>query len=381
MPEAHHSMLLSDARQTSPLPANAALPHRSACPPDLDLRQVPRASEGRGHQLESSSNLGSGWHPWRRTGALGRVPCPRLKAPAAVGGTSSMKDLVRCRTAHRRVRSDLVAPVLEPRQGGAEGTVLERDELVRKSLIVEDADEALLHGDAAMPANCAEPGANVVVVAPFEVVLAELAALIADGVLRRASSPPGRLVKYKADLGTRGSPLESSKAERASRPVVNNDCNPPAEGPGLGEGKGQPTGPESCAGRDSGGVEAPNVVWVVRDHGARLGRRWRLVGILGGCPWGWRLGCGLAVQHAPDGARCDMKAGASQESGDASPAHQGKECLELDDHGCDEVGELVDRDGCRFSRSSTGCFSRMFVMGRALFPGMEGTLIGADAVV
>jgi hypothetical protein len=36
---------------------------------------------------------------------------------------------------------------------------------------------------------------------------------------------------------------------------------------------------------------------------------------------------------------------------------------------------------CRFSRSSTGCFSRMFVMGRALFPGMEGTLIGADAVV
>jgi len=41
----------------------------------------------------------------------------------------------------------------------------------------------------------------------------------------------------------------------------------------------------------------------------------------------------------------------------------------------------VDELGCRFSRSSTGCFSRMFVMGRALFPGMEGTLIGADAVV
>jgi hypothetical protein len=63
MPEARHSMLLSDARQTSPLPANAPLPHRSVCPPDLDLRQVPRASEGRGHQLESSSNLGSSWHP------------------------------------------------------------------------------------------------------------------------------------------------------------------------------------------------------------------------------------------------------------------------------------------------------------------------------
>jgi hypothetical protein len=60
MSEAGHLMLLSDARQTLPLPANAPLPHRSVFPPDLDLRQVPRASEGRGPQIESSSNLGSG---------------------------------------------------------------------------------------------------------------------------------------------------------------------------------------------------------------------------------------------------------------------------------------------------------------------------------
>jgi len=69
-----------------------------------------------------------------------------------------MKYLVRRRTVHRRVRSDLVVPVLEPRQGGAEGAVVERDELVRKPLILEGADEPLLHGDAAVPPNCAEPG-------------------------------------------------------------------------------------------------------------------------------------------------------------------------------------------------------------------------------
>jgi hypothetical protein len=40
-----------------------------------------------------------------------------------------------------------------------------------------------------------------------------------------------------------------------------------------------------------------------------------------------------------------MKAGACEESGDAPPAHHGEERLELDDHGFDEVGELVDRDG------------------------------------
>jgi hypothetical protein len=35
---------------------------------------------------------------------------------------------------------------------------------------------------------------------------------------------------------------------------------------------------------------------------------------------------------------------------------------------------------CRFSRSSTGCFSRMFVMGRTQFSGLGDTLIGEGAV-
>jgi hypothetical protein len=91
---------------------------------------------------------------------------------------------------------------------------------------------------AAMPANCAEAGSNVVVVAPFEVVLAELAALVADGVTRRASSPPGRLVKYNADLGARGSRLETSKAERAARPVVNYDCTHQQKGQDWAKEKG-----------------------------------------------------------------------------------------------------------------------------------------------
>jgi hypothetical protein len=47
--------------------------------------------------------------------------------------------------------------------------VLEGHHFVCKTFFFEGADESLLDGDAAMPANCAEPGANVVVVAPFEV--------------------------------------------------------------------------------------------------------------------------------------------------------------------------------------------------------------------
>ena len=36
---------------------------------------------------------------------------------------------------------------------------------------------------------------------------------------------------------------------------------------------------------------------------------------------------------------------------------------------------------CRFSRSSTGGFSRIFVMGRTRFPGLGGALIGEGAMV
>src|ERR1017187_8146579 len=117
MPEARPHDDFSDARQTSPLPANAPLPHRSVCPPDFDLRQVPRASAARGQQIESSSNLGSSWPSWRRTGAVGRISGSRLEAPATVGGTASMKDFVWPRVDDRGMRPDLVIPVLEPRQG------------------------------------------------------------------------------------------------------------------------------------------------------------------------------------------------------------------------------------------------------------------------
>jgi hypothetical protein len=110
----------------------------------------------------------------------------------------------------------------------------------------------------------------------------------------------------------------------------------------LDEGEGEPTRPEARAGRDSCGVNSPDVIWVVGYHRTRLGRCQRLVGILGRCHW--RRRCGCAVQYAFDGRRRDVKARAGKEVGDEPPAHHGKEPLALGDHRGDEVGELVDRD-------------------------------------
>jgi hypothetical protein len=117
-PEALLSTILWVVRQTSPWAATLWLSHESVASLDLDLRQVPGASEWRGHEVESRSDLGSSRHPWRRTGALRRVPGSRLEAPPAVGRSSSMKDLIRRRAAYRRVRPDLVVPVFESYQGG-----------------------------------------------------------------------------------------------------------------------------------------------------------------------------------------------------------------------------------------------------------------------
>jgi hypothetical protein len=58
--------------------------------------------------------------------------------------------------------------------------VTKRDELVHKPIFLEGADEPLLDRDAAVPANCTEPGTDLVVVAPCEVLLPELAALVGN---------------------------------------------------------------------------------------------------------------------------------------------------------------------------------------------------------
>jgi hypothetical protein len=89
-----------DVGQTSLSAAAVSLSYRSVGSSDLYLRQVPSASEWRGHEVESRSDLGSSRHPWCRTSALGRVPVSRLEAPAAVGRSSSMEDLIRRRAAY-----------------------------------------------------------------------------------------------------------------------------------------------------------------------------------------------------------------------------------------------------------------------------------------
>ena len=42
--------------------------------------------------------------------------------------------------------------------------------------------------------------------------------------------------------------------------------------------------------------------------------------------------------------------------------------------------DMLKERGCRFSRSSTACLSRMFVMGKTRFPGLGNTLIGDETV-
>ena len=73
------------------------------------------------------------------------------------------------------------------------------------------------------------------------------------------------------------------------------------------------------------------------------------------------LGCGLAVQHAPDGRGRDVKACAGEEGGDAPPARRGKQPLELRHHRGDKVSywrATAEKDVAKFGGPLHGGLAR-----------------------
>src|SRR5207245_9574842 len=108
----------------------------------------------------------------------------------------------------------------------------------------DGADAALDDGDAAVPADGAEPLPDATTTTPaLEVPGGELAALVREKV-------PGPVAPEKAlqkPGDCRGGRLaaEDGEAHDASRAVIDDNREPPAEGPHLRQGEGPPRGPET----------------------------------------------------------------------------------------------------------------------------------------
>src|SRR5207249_10018543 len=90
---------------------------------------------------------------------------------------------------------------------------------------------------------------------------------------------------------------ENRDAHDAAREVIDDDGDPPAEGPDLRKSEGGPRNPEAEGGRYGREVDMPDVVRSAGRHHTIRGRRTR----------GRRLRSPRFAEHATDGGRAEVK--------------------------------------------------------------------------
>ena len=188
---------------------------------------------------------------------------PRLPPWALAGGRDASVGFIRRSAAQGRVRPMLVEPG-DPLIGvSAERTLPQRHDDPPEALVFESADEPLDDRDAAVLADGTETRADLASLAPsLEPFAPELRALVADDVLGRSPGLANGLGKEGDDLLTVRRLAEDGDTHDAPGEVVHNDGQPPAEGPALRQGKGQPGHPEAAKG-DGCQVHVPYVVWTL----------------------------------------------------------------------------------------------------------------------
>ena len=113
-----------------------------------------------------------------------------------------MVDFVRCPAGKEVVRSVLVVPVEVEGQFSSHVTVAQWDDDSARALMLERADASFDHSNAAVLADSAKPRLDASALAPcLEALAPELATLIGDDVLGRATSSSNGPVEKPLDFG------------------------------------------------------------------------------------------------------------------------------------------------------------------------------------
>ena len=279
-------------------------------PLELDDGQVLPAVEVVDGQLKAyawvatSLRLGSG------TAGVTWPSLPRLPPWALAGGPDASVGFIRRSAAQGCVRPMLVEPG-DPLIGvSAERTLPQRHGDPPEALFFESADEPFDDRDAAALADGAETRLDPASLAPsLEPFAPELRALVADDVPGRSPGLANGLGKEGDDLLTVGLLAEDGDAHGLPGEVVHNDGQPPAEGPALRQGKGQPGHPEAAK-RNGRQVHVPDVVGALGGDDS-LGR----CGILCCCSGvqlaGRRL-LVLGLEHPADGGGAEVQTRAGE---------------------------------------------------------------------
>ena len=201
-----------------------------------------------------------------------------------------------------------------------------------------------------MSTDRAVAGLDVLVVAPVpKAVVVELRTAVADQVFRFGADGLNRPTQQGSHGSGSRLPRERGDAHGATRKMIDDDGDPPAEWPTLGQAERQPGNPKTAADRHYGEIDVPDMVGALgRDHSwRRSGSRFlRLDGLGGG------LGCGRFVdrplmrtffQDATDGTRAEVESGSTEDLGELELPHVGTEHFQPLHEIADEVGIPIDR--------------------------------------
>lgn len=205
-----------------------------------------RCTARQGRSLVSAAR--SQWVLWTRfeTGTIAR------RQPYFV-------DFIRGSTVEILVRTVLVVPDNVPNELCVEVSQAQWHEDAADEFVFERSIEAFDDGDGAMLPERAEAGLDSVRGAPELVMVAELAALVADDVLGRLAAKRDCQVEGARHRFATGRFAEGLREDALSRVLVDYGKDAVGKGPGLAEGKRDPRHPEALTRGDGREVDMPGM--------------------------------------------------------------------------------------------------------------------------
>ena len=243
-------------------------------------------------------------------------------------------DLIGGSGADRFVRAFAIVPVTPHRQFMSEGYTSKRYSDEPSGVLgLQGSNQPLNHGDASVPPNRPEPLADAVAPTPPPEGLGdELLAFVGDHVRGGNVGVRDDTIQGTLNSFRRGLFRENGNAHHPSGEVIDDDREPPADGPTLRECPREPLNPEAERGWNGREIAMPDVIRSAGGHGAVVAPGSDQI----------RFWSSWFLQHSTNRRRSEMQASPTEHVGDADLAHRGAEHLQAAHEVDDEFRELVD---------------------------------------
>jgi len=255
------SVARRSARTLSARPSARAL--RCA---DRDDRQMPSATVVLDVKDKPNTRLALHRNTRCGTGRTTWPSCPRLESRMPAPRMAIVVDFVRRPAIQKSVRTLFIEPFREEGQLSPEVSASRGHGDHASAFVLQSSDEPLDHRDTAVFSDGAEARLDARGLAPvLERRAPELATLVGHDVSRFAVLP---YRPVEESLHCPGGRLRSVDHQSHDSPgvVVDNDRDPPARWPHLGQRERKPRRPEAAEDGNDGEVDVPKMVGILGLH-------------------------------------------------------------------------------------------------------------------